>query len=564
MTPMILVIVLHSSCRINTTTGFTSIVPRTIQFTKEKCFLKQQTIPFLNTHCSRTINTTAQWAKKITKKRDVSQRQETETDTSNLFTFADYKDQLEALLYLSRVVSDDPGDLCERAQQVFDSMYENWAINEREDLEPTTEIYNLLLSIYASCRNLQTASIILSRMENGQQDGVPSTNVHTYIAMMEGCEQSGKIMEAEEVFNDARRKHAFDVTLFNSMLSLWKRSGDKKSLSKAEIILDDMINGQNEAPAPNTESFALVMECLYRNTSKSKRALVFPKVQPLVETMKTLQQNGNIHVNPNDKTIVNAMIKALGHTDSPDKVSEAEYHLMSMMERYEISQDEGERPNAAIFINVINICSNDQSAKSAEKASTLLKLMENMYQMMKERGMECDDLKPSVRAYNAVMNVWSRCDAHDKAGQAKALLDRLDSLWKSSSDDDFSPNQRTYNTVIDACAYTKGSAKDCSEALRIMIETFNLMRSSSTVRPNHVTYGLFLKGCYNLMPAADDEKRMSIVENIFRKCCKEGCVSEFVLDALFESASSSFLHGIFGDSKRNNIHIPAEWSENVK
>mmetsp|Transcript_17233 Transcript_17233/g.32621 ORF Transcript_17233/g.32621 Transcript_17233/m.32621 type:complete len:570 (-) Transcript_17233:28-1737(-) len=565
ITPKVLFLILHSSCNTNTvTTGFTT-TPASQLVPKETPFKRQPSVPSFYVH--RIINT-ERWVKKE-KKRNVVQRKQTETVT-DLYTFADYKDQLEALLYLSRVVSDDTDDLCERAQQVFDTMYENWAINDKEDLEPTTEIYNLLLSIYASCGNFETASIILSRMENDQDDGVPSSNIHTYIAMMEGCEQNGKIIEAEEIFQDTRTKHAFDVTLFNCMLSIWKRSGDWKSPAKAEMLLEDMIknNSQDEEPKPNTESFALVIECLCRNTSKSKRALVFQKVQLLVDKMKTLQQNGNANINPNDKSIINAMIKALGHSNVLDKIKEAEYLLNGMIELYELNKDEGERPDAASFINTINIiCSNDQSANSAEKATVLLNVMDNMYQMIKERGIECDDLKPSVRAFNSVMNGWSRSNAHDKAGQAKALLDRLEALWKSTLDEDYSPNQRTYNTVINACAYTSGSPKDCSEALRIMIETFNAIRLSPTIRPNHVTYGLFLKGCYNLMPNDDEndhKKVSSIVENIFRKCGKEGCVSDFVLDTLFESASSSFLHGIFGDSKRNNIQIPAEWGKNVR
>lgn len=555
-----LILLLNSSYTF--TTGFAFI--STIQLPKGKLFIRQ---PLVSPSCAHHGISTKRWAKKVKKRADVDQLQEAEVE-NNLFTFADYKDELEALLYLSRVVSDDPRDLCERAQQVFDNMYENWAINDKDELEPTTEIYNLLISIYASCGDLSTASKILSRMEHGQQDEVPSTDVHTYISMMEGCEQSGKITEAEDFFHRASKTNSFDVILYNSMLSIWKRRGDLTSPRKAEMLLENMISGQDQEPILNTETFALVMECLCRNTSKAKRPLVFQKVQSLVDTMKTLQGNGNENVNPNDKKIINAMIKALGYSKLPDKIIKAENLLSDMMERYELSRDEEECPNAATFINTINICSSNQSAESAHKASVLLTLMNNMYQMTKERGEhDCEDLKPTVRVYNAVMNVWSRSNAHDKAVQAKSLLDTLNSEWKKrSSDEDLAPNQRSYNTVINACAYTtntkKGSsAKDRSEALRIMVETFNAMRLSPSVEPNHVTYGLFLKGCYNLMP--NDDKRETIVENIFRKCCKEGCVSEFVLDTLFESASPSFLNGIFGDSQRTDIHIPAEWSENV-
>lgn len=480
----------------------------------------------------------------------------------SLSTYDDYRDQLEALSYLSVISSSEASDLCRRAQEVFDSMYEEWAIREKDDLEPTTEIYNLMLSIYASSGDITTASMILSKMENGKQDGMPSVDMQSYLAVMEGFSNCGKFIEAEETFKAGSIRFVSDVTLYNSMLSIWKRSGDRNSPAKAENLLEQMIQSQGQAPLPNTESFALGMECFCRNSNKSKLHLVLEKIQELVQKMKSLQDSAGTSINVHDRDIVNAQIKALGYSKGHDQIGDAEKLLYDMIKRYDLRKDERECPSAATFINVINICGNDNSVQSAQKASELLKVLENMYKMKMESGMDYLDLKPSVRVYNAVMNVWSRSDAPNKAEQTKALLDRLELLWNNSSDKDYSPNQRTFNTVINACAFSSvGSIEEQNDVLRIMIQTFNMMQSATYTGPNHVTYGLFLKGCYNLV--SDQDKREVIVENVFRKCCKEGLISKFVLDTLFELSSPLFLQKIFGDNIQNNVQIPAEWCKNV-
>ena len=61
-------------------------------------------------------------------------------------TYGEYKDRLEALAYLSSVGDDEA---VVRSQRVFDEMYENFTTEDDSSLEPTTEIYNLLLATYA-------------------------------------------------------------------------------------------------------------------------------------------------------------------------------------------------------------------------------------------------------------------------------------------------------------------------------------------------------------------------------------------------------------------------------
>jgi hypothetical protein len=70
-------------------------------------------------------------------------------EKSVLQQYAEYSEELEALSFLSSISGDQ--DLCQRAQGVFDAMYEIWSDDDDEDLEPSTEIYNLLISVYSNC-----------------------------------------------------------------------------------------------------------------------------------------------------------------------------------------------------------------------------------------------------------------------------------------------------------------------------------------------------------------------------------------------------------------------------
>jgi hypothetical protein len=50
-------------------------------------------------------------------------------------------------------------------------------------------------------------------------------------------------------------------------------------------------------------------------------------------------------------------------------------------------------------------------------------------------------------------------------------------------------------------------------------------------KPNHLTYGTFLKACAHLMLWNDGFQRM-VVEPVFLQCCEDGQVGEMVLEHL--------------------------------
>lgn len=122
--------------------------------------------------------------------------------------YIDYKEELEALAFLaimddnesSSSSPDEDGNndisyLAKRAQRIFDEMYEKWVTggDDCEDLEPTTEIYNLLIDVYShdddtgtNDKGVEIAAGILEKMEDsalGEGDvELPSPDISTYLS----------------------------------------------------------------------------------------------------------------------------------------------------------------------------------------------------------------------------------------------------------------------------------------------------------------------------------------------------------------------------------------------
>eukprot|EP00978_Attheya_sp_CCMP212_P007616 scaffold17658_cov54-Attheya_sp.AAC.2 len=90
----------------------------------------------------------------------------------------------------------------------------------------------------------------------------------------------------------------------------------------------------------------------------------------------------------------------------------------------------------------------------------------------------------------------------------------------------------------------------------------NEIRDHPTLDPNHVSYGMFLKACANLLPPSND-KRDAVVENVFRKCAKDGHVHDFVLESLREAASPRLIKTLLGGNLAEDIQIPIEWTRNT-
>mmetsp|Transcript_17710 Transcript_17710/g.38758 ORF Transcript_17710/g.38758 Transcript_17710/m.38758 type:complete len:149 (+) Transcript_17710:1508-1954(+) len=127
------------------------------------------------------------------------------------------------------------------------------------------------------------------------------------------------------------------------------------------------------------------------------------------------------------------------------------------------------------------------------------------------------------------------------------------------------PNVQTFNSCLNACAYTT-FRDEFIEAFVIAVSTFLLLEQYT--KPDHVTYATFLKAISKLIPRGE-ERRRQVVEIVFRRCCRDGLVSRFVMEQLKFAATpdqyQDLLQVDVNIPSKSITHrdIPREWRRNL-
>ena len=493
-------------------------------------------------------------------------------------SYQEYVEELQAMAFLSSIGDEEA---CDRAQQAFDSMYENYIIEDDASLEPTTEICNLLIEAYAESSKpnaIEMAEKILDRMEStgsaetagetiDTNDGesetagatMPPPDINTYTAVLRGYANRAQPMAADDTFR--RLYDRFMVTgnrelmptteAYNQLIRAWMRSGTRSAASVTEDLLNEMIDANEDDAMPNAETFARVMNC-HAQASKGNDAP--SNVQRLMDQMQRLYESGIETLKPNTE-VHNAKIKSLAVPGVSDGAMRAVDALHWVVNKHREGNNDL-RPNRATFISTINAQTTNGGKRAAQEAEKVFSMMQSVSREFKD-----DELLLNVRVYNALIRCWARSRERNKAERTRQLLETMAKESKMRGDDEVTPNLQSYNGVLNACSFpSRGtSVEEKYAAFRVAVQTLNELQASKICEPNHVSYGTFLRSCGNLMPPSS--KRDAVVGNIFRKCCEEGLVSQFVMDSVSHAASESLKSTLFEDMIGGKL--PREWSRNL-
>ena len=229
----------------------------------------------------------------------------------------------------------------------------------------------------------------------------------------------------------------------------------------------------------------------------------------------------------------------------------AEEILKEMWNEYAETGDELVKPNARTYTSFVNLLAKSGGKGSATRSLEVLEEMEKLY----EEG--DGHAKPNVYTYTAVINSFARSKEMDKAVKAVSLLQRMEEQYRQGNGA-ARPNIIAYNAVLNACAYTPGDAEAIETAFKIACLVFDEVRTSCHVKPTHVTYGTFLSVCANLMPQS--EVRDNLVEATFKRCARDGLVSNMVWRNLKNAASPMLLSNFLEQAGGQD----ANWSRNVE
>jgi pentatricopeptide repeat protein len=457
------------------------------------------------------------------------------------------EDWMQELERLARTCSRDP-EAVAQAQAIFDEMFEAYVKTEETSMWPTVEVYNLLLEIHAYSRSDdggEEAEKILTRMEDDSVEFIARPNLKTYMnvmdawAMRKNPEKAQAILDRLEKRYAERNEEAVKPTA-NAYNKLIKAHGMAGDVERAESILRDLLEREGDLKA-NHKTWVQTMKA-YAPLSDGTE-----KVQSLFKEMLNANRMGEEEYMPKTDAH-NTLIRALGQ--KWDGAEEAEAMLFDMINQFRAG-NEDIRPNAETFRNVLAAQKRRRNVSGA-KVEQLLQIQEGLYATTKR-----EDLKMDGRLYNVALGTIARSRDANKAVRARRIIAKM----KTSEDESNTPTVRTYYTLLSACAYTGGTPEENFEAFQIAVDTLKEVKENLGREPDSACFGMFLKACANLMPVS--RKRDAVVGNVFRKCCRDGLVNDFVLNE-FEKASSEALQlEVLGGFLEDDVRLPEEWSTNV-
>ena len=85
---------------------------------------------------------------------------------------------------------------------------------------------------------------------------------------------------------------------------------------------------------------------------------------------------------------------------------------------------------------------------------------------------------------------------------------------------------------------------------------------SDYLKPTHVSYGTFLKAIKKMMP--ESEVRDDLAKGLFRKCCQDGLVSDFVLSEMAGICTADMYQSLLSGVTNDYGNLPMSWSANVR
>jgi hypothetical protein len=241
--------------------------------------------------------------------------------------------------------------------------------------------------------------------------------------------------------------------------------------------------------------------------------------------------------------------------------------ILERMESLYRAGDEDSKPTVNTYNSVLSAWARSNTKCAHWKTQAVVNKMWNQYRAGNE------DVCPDSQAYNTLITAVSKSEREDKAQRALRILRKMDKLYQGGQNKDARPNEITYTCVLNSCAFSKVDDLNVRrKALDTAIFTLEELMDSPYGKPNHVTYGMFLACCANLIPSDDKQRRITVVEPVFLQACKDGQVGEIVLNQLRLAAPDDLYQKLVGNIVQSTGNVkrvrfedlPAEWRCNVR
>jgi hypothetical protein len=178
---------------------------------------------------------------------------------------------------------------------------------------------------------------------------------------------------------------------------------------------------------------------------------------------------------PSDQSYISAIL-ALSRSKDGWSAGRAHELLMNMLKLYDSGKWIKNRPSLMAFNCVINAYANSRRQGAAEKAESVLNLLESLY--FDECKPQYNYLRPDVVSYNAVVTAWSRCREEAAVYRAEKIVKRMEKHANAVGGRylPVEPDNYTFNSLIYAWTQSNvgvASAEQAEDILRIMIYKYD-------------------------------------------------------------------------------------------
>jgi hypothetical protein len=431
----------------------------------------------------------------------------------------------------------------ERAEEVLLDMQKSYKADHNQ-VCPDTSCFNQVLYAWAKSSEKgadKRAEMFLRLMEDMSSSGSEAVlaDTQSYNILLHALGSSGDsdaplragmlLERMKKGYEDGKDYLKPDVLSYTTLIAAWCKLGGKQGLEATEQLINEAVS--TAGIVADRDFFSNVLYSLAYCTSNE----TVRKAEAVVAQAKKLNVECDIQVY---NALLNCWAKSGDH-EAPKRTIDILYQLEKDGET-----DNRLLPNEKTYTIIL-----DTLAKSGDPDSVFL--AESVLQTMETSNR----IQPNVQTYTAMIQNYARSDLPLKSVKALCVLKKMKGQSAQSQ-----PNAITYNAVLNACEYTEaGEVKEAEEAFRVACAIFDEMRALG-VKANHVTYGTFLGVIANHMPKSD--VRSDLVALVFRRCCTDGQVSQFVMRKL-RDASTQFAYKqlLQGNSKDS---LPPEWTCNVR
>jgi hypothetical protein len=358
-----------------------------------------------------------------------------------------------------------------------------------------------------------------------------------------------------------------DIVSFNTVISKWAESGDSNAGEKAECLLRFMegksksllgispsavvkrpfqdLNGVTFSISPDVISFNMTIKAWINNGSRDA-------IERAEKILYNMTHKGDVEESKSDITIPFSMvINAWAHSNHSDCGEKAQ----AIFDRIPIS------PNDQCYKALIMAwCNQTTITHKTENYDKAMNLLREMYF---ENNFTVDtNLVNKILSVPSVVSKESESSKYDMVCKVIQLFRDVMNTHQSDGVLDV----YSFNHVIKALFDFKDEEFQ-SDAFFTSVDMFNSLCENKTLAPNSQTYICMFKILQQYLEK-DVIVRSAICEDLFRKCCESGLLTNAVLriiEKLLPPRSLSRLEACRindGNGPLTLYDLPSDWSKN--